>query len=111
MSPPRSWKITIAPAALGLFVDELGGDDALRLQTEAVAVEGERAFEIVDSEGDDIETRLHRLASSFALLGAVREVELEHSLIERNRSVLGTSRSRRRHVVAEDVRPEAVSSR
>src|SRR5438105_1291622 len=47
-----------------LLVDEVGCDDALRLQTEAVAIEDERAFEVVDGEGDDIETRLHRSASS-----------------------------------------------
>src|SRR5436305_4847824 len=49
-----------------LLVYEVGCDDALRLQTEAVAIEDERAFEVVDGEGDDIETRLHRSAFSFA---------------------------------------------
>src|SRR5438046_7099906 len=49
-----------------LLVYEVGCDDALRLQTEAVTIEDERAFEVVDGEGEDIETRLHRSASSFA---------------------------------------------
>src|SRR5207248_8697097 len=49
-----------------LLVYEVGCDDALRLQTEAVAIEDERAFEVVDGEGDDIETLLHRSAFSFA---------------------------------------------
>src|SRR5262249_10550404 len=54
------------PRRARLRVDEVGCDDALRLQTESVAIEDERAFEVVDGEGDDIETRLHRSASSFA---------------------------------------------
>src|SRR6266576_216083 len=33
---------------VGLFVDDLGGDDAGRLEAEAVAVEGERAVQIAD---------------------------------------------------------------
>src|SRR5436190_15125011 len=47
-----------------LLIYGVGCDDALRLQTEAVAIEDERAFEVVDGEGDDIETRLHRSAFS-----------------------------------------------
>jgi hypothetical protein len=66
MSPLSSLKMTIAPAAARLLVYEVGCDDALRLQTDAVAIEDERAFEVVDGEGDDIETRLHRSAFSFA---------------------------------------------
>src|SRR5438067_9465727 len=50
-----------------LLVYEVGGDDALRLQTEAVAIEDERTLEFVDGEGDDIETRLHRSASSLPI--------------------------------------------
>src|SRR5436309_2629719 len=49
-----------------LLVYEVGCDDALRLQTEAVAIEDELASEVVDGEGDDIEARLHCSASSFA---------------------------------------------
>src|SRR5881227_847155 len=45
-----------------LLVYEVGCDDALRLQSEAVAIEAERAFEVVDGERDDIEMRLHRSA-------------------------------------------------
>src|SRR5437868_3366362 len=47
-----------------LLVDEIACDDAVRLQAEAIPIEGERAFEVVDGERDDIETRLHRSASS-----------------------------------------------
>jgi hypothetical protein len=58
--------MTICAHRTRLPVYEVGCDDALRLQTEAVAIEDERAFEVVDGEGDDIEARLHRSASSIA---------------------------------------------
>src|SRR5581483_5622016 len=47
-----------------LLVDEVGRDHALRLQAEAVAIEDERAVEVVDCECDDVQARLHRSVSS-----------------------------------------------
>ena len=32
---------------------ELGTDDALRIEAEAIPIEGDRAFEVVDAEGDE----------------------------------------------------------
>jgi hypothetical protein len=46
-----------------VLVDEVGCDDAIRLQAEAVAIEDERAFEVVDPECDDVEAGFHRSAS------------------------------------------------
>jgi hypothetical protein len=41
-----------------LLVDDVGCDDALRSKTEAVAIERESTFEVVDGERDDVEARV-----------------------------------------------------
>src|SRR4051812_35817860 len=45
---------------VGLVIDELGRGHAGGVETEAVAVEGERAVEIADRECDDVDVRFHR---------------------------------------------------
>ena len=47
------------PIWLELIADELGADHPSGLQSEALAVEGERSLQIRDSERDDVDSRLH----------------------------------------------------
>src|SRR3954449_3561927 len=51
---------------VGLVIDELGGGHAGGVETEAIAVEGERAVEIADRECDDVDVRFHRFPWSLS---------------------------------------------
>jgi hypothetical protein len=42
-----------------VVADELRADHAGRVEAEALSVEGESPLQVVDGEGDDIDTRFH----------------------------------------------------
>src|SRR3546814_12023236 len=49
---------------------ELFADNSLRRQAHAVAVKGERCFQIIDAQRDDFDSRLHILDSTLLLTAA-----------------------------------------
>jgi hypothetical protein len=50
---------------------ELFADDALGWKTQAIAVESQRCFEVIDTNSDDCDSRLHMLTISQAALPPV----------------------------------------
>ena len=94
-----------------LLVYEVGCDDAVRLQAEAVAIEDERAFAIVDGRV----MTLRRGSIVWLPPLPCSGLRARSSSSTASSIVIGqswsTSRSRWRHVVAEERAPEAASSR